>query len=160
MRYPCGGRRSPTAAPRPIREWSDLYRPLDERVPEGFGGVSEYGITVRWDKNFLTLLHLTLARRKGGGGLYVRRGVLRHHVWAVPIERFQVFYASASIFQRRLKLKSVYVDTAGAGSLGGPEIHDLQRDDADRLFEHLYVAFQSTISKRPAHSIMGARPRC
>ncbi len=25
------------------------------------GGVSEYGITVRWDKNFLTLLHLTLA---------------------------------------------------------------------------------------------------
>ena len=31
---------------------------------EGFGGVSEYGITVRWDKNFLTLLHLTLARRE------------------------------------------------------------------------------------------------
>ena len=29
-------------------------------VLEGFGGVSEYGITVRWDKNFLTLLHLTL----------------------------------------------------------------------------------------------------
>src|SRR5205814_1220139 len=26
---------------------------------------SEYGITVRWDKNFLTLLHLTLARRRG-----------------------------------------------------------------------------------------------
>ncbi|MGH9903051.1 MAG: pyridine nucleotide-disulfide oxidoreductase, partial [Pyrinomonadaceae bacterium] len=25
--------------------------------------VSEYGITVRWDKNFLTLIHLTLARR-------------------------------------------------------------------------------------------------
>ena len=38
---------------------------LDDRVLEGFGGVSEYGITVRWDKNFLTLLHLTLARRKG-----------------------------------------------------------------------------------------------
>ena len=31
----------------------------------GFGGVAEYGITVRWDKNFLTLLHLTLARRRG-----------------------------------------------------------------------------------------------
>ena len=27
--------------------------------------MSEYGITVRWDKNFLTLLHLTLARRRG-----------------------------------------------------------------------------------------------
>ncbi len=49
--------------PRPIREWSEIYRPLDQRVLEGFGGVSEYGITVRWDKNFLTLLHLTLERR-------------------------------------------------------------------------------------------------
>ena len=26
--------------------------------------MSEYGITVRWDKNFLSLLHLTLARRR------------------------------------------------------------------------------------------------
>jgi NADPH-dependent glutamate synthase beta subunit-like oxidoreductase/NAD(P)H-flavin reductase len=51
--------------PRPIRDWSEIYRPLDERVLEGFGGVSEYGITVRWDKNFLTLIHLTLARRRG-----------------------------------------------------------------------------------------------
>ena len=50
-------------APRPIESWDTLYRSLDERILEGFGGVSEYGITVRWDKNFLTLLHLTLARR-------------------------------------------------------------------------------------------------
>jgi NADPH-dependent glutamate synthase beta subunit-like oxidoreductase/NAD(P)H-flavin reductase len=56
---------SDSRAPRPIRDWSEIYRPLDERVLEGFGGVSEYGITVRWDKNFLTLLHLTLARRRG-----------------------------------------------------------------------------------------------
>src|SRR5262249_9354477 len=51
--------------PEPVRDWSAIYRQLDERVLEGFGGVSEYGITVRWDKNFLTLLHLTLARRRG-----------------------------------------------------------------------------------------------
>ena len=50
--------------PRPVREWGEIYRPLDQRVLEGFGGVSEYGITVRWDKNFLTLLHLTLERRE------------------------------------------------------------------------------------------------
>jgi NAD(P)H-flavin reductase/NADPH-dependent glutamate synthase beta subunit-like oxidoreductase len=56
---------SDVEAPRPIRDWSEIYRPLDARVLEGFGGVSEYGITVRWDKNFLTLLHLTLARRRG-----------------------------------------------------------------------------------------------
>ena len=49
--------------PQPIEQWDEIYNRLDERVLEGFGGVSEYGITVRWDKNFLTLLHLMLARR-------------------------------------------------------------------------------------------------
>ena len=47
----------------PIRDYASLIRPLDQRPLGGFGGVSEYGITVRWDKNFLTLLQLTLARR-------------------------------------------------------------------------------------------------
>ena len=53
----------PGRPPEPIARWADIYHPLDERVLAGFGGVSEYGITVRWDKNFLTLIHLTLARR-------------------------------------------------------------------------------------------------
>jgi NADPH-dependent glutamate synthase beta subunit-like oxidoreductase/NAD(P)H-flavin reductase len=48
----------------PIRDFKALTVDLDERVLAGFGGVSEYGITVRWDKNFLTLIHLTLARRQ------------------------------------------------------------------------------------------------
>ncbi|HSD72237.1 MAG TPA: FAD-dependent oxidoreductase, partial [Thermoanaerobaculia bacterium] len=48
----------------PIRDYASIERPLDERPLAGFGGVSEYGITVRWDKNFLTLVHLTLARRQ------------------------------------------------------------------------------------------------
>ena len=48
----------------PIRDWAEVYRDLDKRVLEGFGGVSEYGITVRWDKNFLTLIHLVQARRR------------------------------------------------------------------------------------------------
>ncbi len=30
----------------------------------GFGGVAEYGITVRWDKNFLKLIRLLLERRQ------------------------------------------------------------------------------------------------
>ena len=49
---------------RPIRDYATISRPLDERPLAGFGGVSEYGITVRWDKNFLTLIHLTLSRRE------------------------------------------------------------------------------------------------
>jgi NADPH-dependent glutamate synthase beta subunit-like oxidoreductase/NAD(P)H-flavin reductase len=50
--------------PRPIRDFKRMYIELDERILLGFGGVSEYGITVRWDKNFLTLVYLTLARQR------------------------------------------------------------------------------------------------
>ncbi len=40
-----------------------LREPLGSRVMAGFGGVAEYGITVRWDKNFLKLIRLLLERR-------------------------------------------------------------------------------------------------
>jgi NADPH-dependent glutamate synthase beta subunit-like oxidoreductase/NAD(P)H-flavin reductase len=49
----------------PLPSWQDFIQPLDQRILDGFGGVSEYGITVRWDKNFLRLLYLTLLRKPG-----------------------------------------------------------------------------------------------
>ena len=48
---------------RPIHDISELRESLDTRVLAGFGGVAEYGITVRWDKNFLKILRLLLERR-------------------------------------------------------------------------------------------------
>jgi NADPH-dependent glutamate synthase beta subunit-like oxidoreductase/NAD(P)H-flavin reductase len=56
-----GGRRVPQA----VADVREIESPLERRVLAGFGGVSEYGITVRWDKNFLTMIHLALARRAG-----------------------------------------------------------------------------------------------
>ena len=47
----------------PVRDVEGLYEDLDDRVMAGFGGVAEYGITVRWDKNFLKLIRLLLERR-------------------------------------------------------------------------------------------------
>ncbi|MBV9503575.1 MAG: FAD-dependent oxidoreductase [Acidobacteriia bacterium] len=49
---------------RAIRDVSELYEPLDHRAMAGFGGVAEYGITVRWNKNFLKLERLLLERRR------------------------------------------------------------------------------------------------
>ena len=48
----------------PIEDAMGMYESLDERVLAGFGGVAEYGITVRWDKNFLKLVRLLLERRQ------------------------------------------------------------------------------------------------
>ena len=54
------GSRSPF---EPIHDVADLVERLDHRVMAGFGGVAEYGITVRWDKNFLKIIRLLLERR-------------------------------------------------------------------------------------------------
>ncbi|MBC7803258.1 MAG: FAD-dependent oxidoreductase, partial [Candidatus Parcubacteria bacterium] len=47
----------------PVRDVTSLYEALDARAMAGFGGVAEYGITVRWDKNFLKIIRLLLERR-------------------------------------------------------------------------------------------------
>ncbi len=62
----------------PIRDAAKLFENLDDRVMAGFGGVAEYGITVRWNKNYLKLIRILLERRQlfaafggvrfGGGG--------------------------------------------------------------------------------------------
>jgi NADPH-dependent glutamate synthase beta subunit-like oxidoreductase/NAD(P)H-flavin reductase len=49
---------------QPVRDIRDLYESLDTRAMAGFGGVAEYGITVRWDKNFLKIIRLLLERRE------------------------------------------------------------------------------------------------
>jgi hypothetical protein len=49
---------------RAIKNIEELKENLGERVMAGFGGVAEYGITVRWDKNFLKIIRLLLERRR------------------------------------------------------------------------------------------------
>lgn len=48
----------------PIESIDTLFEALDERTPAGFGGVAEYGITVRWNKNYLKIIRLLLERRQ------------------------------------------------------------------------------------------------
>ena len=62
----------------PVQDADSLFEDLDDRIMAGFGGVAEYGITVRWNKNYLKLVRLLLERRPefamfggvrfGGGG--------------------------------------------------------------------------------------------
>jgi NADPH-dependent glutamate synthase beta subunit-like oxidoreductase/NAD(P)H-flavin reductase len=78
---------------KPIHNWNALTRELDQRVLEGFGGVSEYGITVRWDKNFLTLIHLTLARRENlriYGGVRFGGTLTIDDAWALGFDHIAI----------------------------------------------------------------------
>jgi NADPH-dependent glutamate synthase beta subunit-like oxidoreductase/NAD(P)H-flavin reductase len=80
-------------SPSPIRDSSALFSELAERKQHGFGGVSEYGITVRWDKNFLTILQLTLARHKHVrmyGGVRFGGTIALDDAWALGFDHVAI----------------------------------------------------------------------
>ena len=82
-----------TKPPRPIRDLSEIATELDQRVLAGFGGVSEYGITVRWDKNFLTIIHLALARRRHFrfyGGIRFGGTLTIEDAWALGFDHIAI----------------------------------------------------------------------
>ncbi len=48
---------------QPIKDIKEIKENLEDMPSYGFGGVMEYGITVRWDKNYLKVIRLLLERR-------------------------------------------------------------------------------------------------
>ena len=79
--------------------------------------------------------------------LFVKKGVFRKLMWVLPAERFQVFYLTQTIFQRRLGLRSLYVDTAGAGVRSHPIVNDLPETEAVSVFDETYARFQALFSR-------------
>ncbi|WFP49824.1 pyridine nucleotide-disulfide oxidoreductase [Methylomonas sp. EFPC3] len=85
-----GDRNNP---PMPIIDFKDLYEDLDKRVMLGFGGVAEYGITVRWDKNFLKVIYLTLLRRnafKCYGGIRFGGTITIEEAWELGFDHIAI----------------------------------------------------------------------
>ncbi len=80
-------------APSPIETAAVLFGDLGERRLLGFGGVSEYGITVRWDKNFLTIIALTIARNphvKIYGGVRFGGTITLEDAWAMGFDHVAI----------------------------------------------------------------------
>lgn len=77
----------------------------------------------------------------------VRRGVFQQRIWIVPIKNVQVLYTTTSIFQRRLSLGSLHVDTAGGPSSNYPQIIDLPAAQTDHWLEMLNNRFHLAVSE-------------
>jgi putative membrane protein len=84
----------------------------------------------------------------GDDEFYVRRGVFKQYTWIIPTEKYHVFYRTASIFQRRLGLESLFIDTAGAATFAYPEVIDLPGEAARDTEGRLYDQFQSLYAER------------
>jgi NADPH-dependent glutamate synthase beta subunit-like oxidoreductase/NAD(P)H-flavin reductase len=78
---------------QPIYRYEDLKESLDERLMAGFGGVAEYGITVRWDKNFLKLIYISLMRRpyfQVFGSTRLGGTILVEDAWQMGFDHFTI----------------------------------------------------------------------
>lgn len=74
---------------QPIEYFEHIKEDLADRLITGFGGVAEYGITVRWDKNFLKLIYLNLLRRphfQVFGGVRLGGTVTVEDVWQLGFD--------------------------------------------------------------------------
>jgi NADPH-dependent glutamate synthase beta subunit-like oxidoreductase/NAD(P)H-flavin reductase len=81
------------SVPRPVRDVAELREPLESRTVLGFGGVSEYGITVRWDKSYLTMLYLNLLRRprfRAYGGVRFGGTLTLDDAWALGFDHVAI----------------------------------------------------------------------
>ncbi len=58
--------------PQQLLKNFDIFKPLSTRTNKGFGGVAEYGITSRWNKNYLDLLSWVFSKNKN---LEIKGGV-------------------------------------------------------------------------------------
>ena len=80
--------------------------------------------------------------------LVVSGGLLKRRVWIIPFEKAQTISVGQGPVQRRLRLASLLVDTAGASAINTPEIVDLDAADAAPLADRLLGLFHQARSRR------------
>ena len=100
---------------KPIKDYKKIKEPLSQRLPQGFGGVAEYGITNRWDKNNLTLVRLILERRNNNfkmiGGVRLGSNINTEQAFALGFDHIALclgagkpkYINSASYFFKGVK---------------------------------------------------------
>jgi NADPH-dependent glutamate synthase beta subunit-like oxidoreductase/NAD(P)H-flavin reductase len=77
----------------PVYDYATLEQELDQRRTVGFGGVAEYGITIRWDKNFNDLIAVSLLRRNNFrlfGGIRFGGTITVQEAWELGFDHIAI----------------------------------------------------------------------
>lgn len=93
----------------------------------------------------------------GEDHLVIRRGFWRRRTTVIPYYRVQTISAHRSVFQRRLGLASVVVDTASSSSfsIAAPTIYDLELEDARAVTETSRKRLQRSLRERANEDDLG-----
>ena len=107
----------------PLGPWA-----LTALLPVAVLAVANAGLYVRHTRYGLT-----------GRAVFYRSGWLRRRTSVVRISKIQALTLKRSPFDRRARMASLCVDTAGAGKIGHPvEINYLGVETARRIHDRLY----------------------
>ncbi|MCU4925164.1 PH domain-containing protein [Halobacteria archaeon AArc-dxtr1] len=103
------------------------------------------------------LRYVNLGYYVGDEHIVVRRGFWRRRTTVIPYYRIQTVNTRRSIFQRRLGLASVVIDTASSQtfSLAAPTIYDLELEQARAVHEESRGRLQTALRERAAADDIG-----
>ena len=91
--------------------------------------------------------------------LFVSNGLLGRRLSIIPVARTQTVSLFRSPLQRRLRLATLLVDTAGAPLLRSPEVVDLEAEEAEALAGQLLRRFLDARERSRADSTLRLQPR-
>jgi putative membrane protein len=87
----------------------------------------------------------------GPDTLFVSKGLFRRRLWIIPVGKAQTIFVTRGPVQKRLRLASLLVDTAGARIGSSQAVADLDAADADWLADRLLELFNDArAARRPA----------
>lgn len=94
--------------------------------------------------------------RLESGTLFVKDGLLTRRLWILPVAKAQTISIVRSPLQRRLRLASVHVDTAGATG-SPPRVLDLDPQEAHALAARLLRLFkEQRVASRASEPVHGS----
>ncbi len=79
--------------------------------------------------------------------IIVKQGVWRERIAVIPLRRIQTISVSETLFQRRLGLATLLVDTAATSSGADAAIIDIAADDARAIAGEVMAAFHASYNK-------------
>jgi putative membrane protein len=91
----------------------------------------------------------------GERALFVSRGLLKRRLSIIPFERTQTISVWRGPLQRRLRLATLLVDTAGAPLMRPPEIVDLDSGEAEAMSDRLLSLFYQARARLSAGAQQG-----
>ena len=74
--------------------------------------------------------------------ILIKQGFWFRRVSIIPVEKIQTLNIVETFFQRRLKLGSIYIDSAATGLAKDAGIEDVDTDEATNLMDLLIAAFK------------------